>query len=60
MDYKPYEPASTDDLVEYLDKNVAEAIDTLRNTTDEQFMDTGVLHEPPKKVEPVKPPEPQE
>ncbi len=43
MDYKPYEPASTADLVEYLDKNVAEAIDALRNTTDEQFMDTWTL-----------------
>jgi uncharacterized damage-inducible protein DinB len=38
MEYKPYEPATTDDLVEFLDKNVAEAIDALRNTTDEQFM----------------------
>ncbi|MGD9564070.1 MAG: DinB family protein [Pyrinomonadaceae bacterium] len=43
FDYKPYEPATTDDLVEYLDKNVAEAIDVLRNTSDEQFMDTWTM-----------------
>ncbi|MBK9156081.1 MAG: DinB family protein [Chloracidobacterium sp.] len=43
MDYKPFEPASTEDLLEYLDKNVAEAIDTLRNTTDEQFMGTWTM-----------------
>lgn len=43
MDYKPYEPATTTDLVEYLDKNVAEAIDALRNTTDEQFLDTWTM-----------------
>jgi hypothetical protein len=30
MDYKPYEPATTADLVEYLDKNVAEAIATAK------------------------------
>lgn len=43
MDYKPFEPATTDDLLEYLDKNVAEAIDVLRNTTDEQFMGTWTM-----------------
>jgi uncharacterized damage-inducible protein DinB len=43
MDYKPYEPATTQDLVEYLDKNVAEAIDVLRNTSDEQFMDNWTM-----------------
>ncbi|MCC7309526.1 MAG: DinB family protein [Acidobacteria bacterium] len=43
MDYKPFEPATTADLVEYLDKTVAEAIDVLRNTSDEQFMDTWTL-----------------
>jgi uncharacterized damage-inducible protein DinB len=43
MDYKPYEPASTADLVEFLDKNVAEAIDALRNTTDEQFMENWTM-----------------
>lgn len=39
FDYKPLEPATTDDLVEYLDKNVSEALDTLRNTPDEVFME---------------------
>ena len=39
FDYTPSEPATTDDLVEYLDKNVAEALDALRNTPDEVFME---------------------
>jgi uncharacterized damage-inducible protein DinB len=39
MDYKPFEPETTEQLVEYLDKNVAEAIDVLRNTTDDVFME---------------------
>lgn len=39
FDYKPFEPETTDQLVEFLEKNVAEAIDTLRNATDEQFME---------------------
>lgn len=43
MDYKPFEPATNDDLLEYLDKNVAEAIDTLRNTTDDQFMENWTM-----------------
>ncbi|CAN5732515.1 hypothetical protein BH24ACI3_BH24ACI3_07970 [soil metagenome] len=38
-DYIPFEPQSTDELVEFLDKNVAEAIDILRNTPDEVFME---------------------
>ena len=38
IDYKPYEPATTADLVEYLDKNVAEAIVVLKNTPDEDFL----------------------
>ncbi len=43
FDYKPFEPATTADLVEYLDKNVAEAIDTLRNTPDEVFMENWTM-----------------
>ncbi len=39
MDYKPFEPSTTEDLLEYFDKNVAEAIETLRNTPDETFME---------------------
>jgi uncharacterized damage-inducible protein DinB len=43
IDYKPYEPTSTADLVEYLDKNVAEAIDALRNAPDEVFMENWTM-----------------
>ena len=43
FDYKPFEPATTADLVEYLDKNVAEAVDTLRNTPDEVFMENWTM-----------------
>lgn len=43
MDYKPFEPQSTDELVEYLDKNVAEAIDVLRNTPDETFFENWTM-----------------
>lgn len=43
MDYKPLEPATTADLVEFLDKNVAEAIDVLRNTSDEVFMENWTM-----------------
>lgn len=39
MDYKPFVPKTNADLLEYFDKNVAEAIDTLRNMTDEGFME---------------------
>jgi uncharacterized damage-inducible protein DinB len=43
MDYKPFEPKTTEELLEYFDKNVAEAADVLRNTTDEQFMETWTM-----------------
>jgi uncharacterized damage-inducible protein DinB len=43
IDYKPYEPATTADLVEYLDKNVAEAIDVLKNSPDEAFVDNWTM-----------------
>lgn len=43
IEYKPFEPATTADLVEYLDKNVAEAIDTLRNTSDEVFFENWTM-----------------
>jgi uncharacterized damage-inducible protein DinB len=39
MDYKPFVPETTDHLLEYFDSNVREAIDTLRHTSDEQFME---------------------
>ncbi|MEP7213164.1 MAG: DinB family protein [Acidobacteriota bacterium] len=43
MDYKPFEPATTADLVEFFDKNVAEAIDVLRNAPDEAFFENWTL-----------------
>ena len=43
MDYKPLDPASNEDLVEFFDKTVAEAIDVLRNTPDEVFMEPWTL-----------------
>lgn len=39
MDYKPFEPQTTDELLEFFDKNLAEAADVLRNMTDEGFME---------------------
>ena len=43
MDYKPFEPSSNAELLEYFDKNLAEAIDVLRNTSDEQFMENWTM-----------------
>ncbi len=43
MGYKPFEPQSSEDLLEFLDKNVAEAIETLRNTPDEVFMENWTM-----------------
>ena len=43
MDYKPFEPSSTEDLVEFFDKNVAEAIEVLSNTTDDVFLENWTL-----------------
>ncbi|MEO8649414.1 MAG: DinB family protein [Acidobacteriota bacterium] len=43
MDYKQYEPATTEDLVEFFDKTVAEAIEALRNASDDQFMEPWTL-----------------
>ena len=42
-DYKPAEPKTTADLVEFLDKNVSEAIACLRNTSDDTFMESWTL-----------------
>lgn len=39
FDYKPLEPSTTEELVESLDKNVTDAIDVLRNTTDDVFLE---------------------
>ncbi|MGB7070114.1 MAG: DinB family protein [Pyrinomonadaceae bacterium] len=43
IDYKPFEPATTDDLLEYFDKNVAEALDVLRNTSDETYLENWTM-----------------
>ena len=43
MDYKPFEPQSSEDLLEFFDKNVAEAIDVLKNTGDEVFLENWTL-----------------
>jgi len=43
MDYKPFEPKTTDDLLEFFDKNLAEAADVLKNTSDEQFMENWTM-----------------
>ena len=42
-DYKPFEPTSTEELVEFLDKNVAEAVDVLKNTGDDVFMENWTM-----------------
>ncbi|HMJ08613.1 MAG TPA: DinB family protein [Pyrinomonadaceae bacterium] len=43
MDYKPFDPPTTADLVDFFDKQVAEAIDVLRNTPDEVFIEDWTL-----------------
>lgn len=43
MDYKPFEPKTNADLLEYFDKNVAEAIQTLKNTPDQTFMENWTM-----------------
>lgn len=43
MDYKPFEPATTEDLLEFFDKQVAEAMDVLRNTPNEVFLENWTL-----------------
>jgi uncharacterized damage-inducible protein DinB len=37
IDYKPFEPRTTAELVEYHDKNVAAALEALKNTSDEDM-----------------------
>jgi len=39
MEYKPFEPKTTEELLEFLDKNLAEAADVLKNMTDDRFME---------------------
>lgn len=37
QEYKPFEPKTTAELVEYLEKNAAEAVEALKNTSDEEM-----------------------
>lgn len=39
MDYKPFEPKTTEELVAYLDKNVSEAIEVLKTISDDGWHD---------------------
>jgi len=43
MDYKPFEPKTTEELVEFLDKNVAEAIASLKASADDRFMENWTM-----------------
>lgn len=43
FDYKPYEPATTEDLLEFFDKNVAEAIEVLKSTAEETFAENWTM-----------------
>ena len=43
MDYTPFEPKTSEELVEFFDKNVDDALTTLRNTVDERFMETWTM-----------------
>ena len=38
MDYKPFEPQSTEELLAFFDERIADAKSTLAGTSDEQFM----------------------
>ena len=38
MDYKPFEPKTTAELVEFLDKSTAEAVESLKNASDEAML----------------------
>src|SRR6187401_180391 len=38
MDYKPFEPSSTEELLAFFDERIADAKSTLGSTSDEQFM----------------------
>ncbi len=42
-DYKPFEPQTTAELVEFLNKNVAEALEALKNTSDEAMREDWTL-----------------
>src|SRR5689334_2174772 len=39
IDYKPFEPKTNEELLEYFDRAIGESVDTLRTTSDEKFME---------------------
>ena len=43
MDYKPFEPATTEELVGFFDKIFADAIEALNRTSDEAMMENWTL-----------------
>jgi uncharacterized damage-inducible protein DinB len=43
MDYKPFEPQTTEELVGFFDKILGEAIEALKNTSDEAMMEDWTL-----------------
>ena len=43
MDYKPFEAKTNEELLEFFDKNAGEAIETLKNSSDERFMETWTM-----------------
>jgi uncharacterized damage-inducible protein DinB len=43
VDYKPFEPKTTAELVEYFDKNLATATEALKNASDEALMENWKL-----------------
>lgn len=42
-DYKPFEPKTNAELVEFFEKNLSEAIEALENTSDEEMMQDWTL-----------------
>jgi uncharacterized damage-inducible protein DinB len=43
MEYKPFEPQTTEELLDFFDKNLYAAVEVLRNMSDEQFMESWTL-----------------
>jgi len=43
QEYKPFEPQTTEELVAYLDKQVEESVEALKNASDEAMMEPWTL-----------------
>jgi uncharacterized damage-inducible protein DinB len=43
MDMTPYAPKTNDDLLAFFDKNLAEAFESLKKTSDEEMMETWTM-----------------